>query len=180
MTALLVLKEDVTDKPVRWPPRFVASRSLCQLPSRLAPAAAAPHRQLHCNALRCARQARIVRRLQVIVSLFLSSIMLGKQGTSLVAIVRTTNRKHELQMLVGELARARGSNTPQELVARARRATEYGEPGMELVRRPMPSTARFLLATAKRVCPAALLESTHSAPFRPQARNDRRAPLLRR
>ena len=118
MTALLVLKEDVTDKPVRWPLRCVASCSLCPLPSW-----PAPHRQLGCNALQCAHQARTFRELQVIVSLLISSIMLGKQGTSLVAIVRTTNRKHELQMLVGELARARGSNTPQELLARARRAT---------------------------------------------------------
>ena len=74
----------------------------------------------------------------MIVSLLLSSIMLGKQGTSLVAIIRTTNRKQELPMLVGELTRARSSNIPQELLARARRATELGEPGTELVRRPLP------------------------------------------
>ncbi len=74
----------------------------------------------------------------MIVSLLLSSIMLGKQGTSLVAIIRTTNRKQELQMLVGELERARSSNTPQELLARARRATELGEPGTELVCRLVP------------------------------------------
>ncbi len=75
----------------------------------------------------------------MIVSLLISSIMLGKQGTSLVAIIRTINRKQELQMLVGELSRARSSNIPQELLARARRATELGEPSMELVCRPVPS-----------------------------------------
>ncbi len=85
----------------------------------------------------------------MIVSLLISSIMLGKQGTSLVAIIRMTSRKQELQMLVGELTRARSSNIPQELLARARRATELGEPGMELVCRPLPSSARFLLATGK-------------------------------
>jgi hypothetical protein len=120
-----------------------------------------------CNALRCAHQALNVRGLQVIVSLLLSSIMLGKQSTSLVAIIRTTNRKQELQMLVGELKRARSSNIAEELVARARRATELGEPGMELVCRPVLSSARFLLATVKRVCLAALLESTQSVPIRP-------------
>ncbi len=139
MTALLVLKEDVTDKPVRWPLRFVASCSLCPLPSQLAPH---PSRQPGCNALRCAHQALPVRRglhWQVIVSLLISSIMLGKKGTSLVAIIRTTNRKQELQMLVGELTRARSSNIPQELLARARRATEKSDPGMELVCSPVPS-----------------------------------------
>ena len=55
----------------------------------------------------------------MIVSVLLSSIMLGKQGTSLVAIIRATNRKQELQMLVGELTRARSSTIPQELLARA-------------------------------------------------------------
>ncbi len=88
------------------------------------------------SAMRASRST--VRGLQVIVSLLLSSIMLGKQGTSLVAIIRTTNRKQELQMLVGELTRARSSSIPQELLARARRATELGEPGTELVRRPLP------------------------------------------
>jgi hypothetical protein len=76
---------------------------------------------------------------QVIVSLLISSIMVGKKGTSLVAIIRTTNRKRELQMLVGELTRARSSNIPQELLARARRATEYNDPGTELVCSPVPS-----------------------------------------
>ena len=74
----------------------------------------------------------------MIVSLIISSIMLGQKCTSLVAIIRTTNRKQELQMLVGELTRARSSNIHQELLARARRATELGEPGTELVCRPVP------------------------------------------
>ncbi len=151
MTALLVLKEDVSDKPVRWPSRFVS----CS------------HGQLVHNARRCAGHTLTTRGLQVIVSLLISSIMLGKQGASLGAIIRTTNRKQELKMLVGELARARGSNISQELLARARRATEHGERGIELVRLPVPSFARFLLATAERVCPAALLASLHSALFRP-------------
>ncbi len=76
----------------------------------------------------------------MIVSLLISSIMLGKQGTSLVAIIRTINRKQELQMLVGEFKRARSSNIPQELLARARRATGLGKPGMKLVCRTAPSS----------------------------------------
>ncbi len=79
------------------------------------------------------------------MSLLISSIMLGKQGTSLVAIVRTTSRKQELQMLVGELTRARSSNIPHELLARARRATELREPGMELVCRPVRYASDWLL-----------------------------------
>ena len=78
----------------------------------------------------------------MIVSLLISSIMLGKQSTSLVSIIRTTSRKQELQMLVGELTRARSSNIPHELLARARRATELREPGMELVCRPVPYRKR--------------------------------------
>ena len=52
--------------------------------------------------------------------------MLGWKGTSLNAIIRTTNRKQELQMLVEELTRARGSSIPSELAVRVRCATELG------------------------------------------------------
>ncbi len=52
--------------------------------------------------------------------------MLGWKGTSLSAIIRTTNRKQELQILVEELTRARGNNAPPELVVRVRCATELG------------------------------------------------------
>ena len=69
----------------------------------------------------------------MIVSLIISSIMLGQKCTSLVAIIRTTNRKQELEMLVGELKRARSSEIRQALITRARRASELGEPGTELV-----------------------------------------------
>jgi hypothetical protein len=82
------------------------------------------------------------------VSLLISSIMLGKQGTSLVAIIRTTSRKQELQLLVRELTRACSSNIPHELLTRARRATERGEPGTELVCCPVPYRKRCLDATA--------------------------------
>ena len=60
------------------------------------------------------------------ISLLVSAVMLGWKGTSLSAIIRTANRKQELQMLVEELTRARGSNAPPELVVRVRCATELG------------------------------------------------------
>ena len=50
--------------------------------------------------------------------------MLGVKATSLGAIIRTTNRKQELEMLVTELTRARSSNIPPALFERARHATE--------------------------------------------------------
>ena len=58
--------------------------------------------------------------------------MLGWKGTSLNAIIRTANRKQELQMLVEELTRARGS-IPSELAVRARRLTELGHSEFEMV-----------------------------------------------
>ncbi len=61
---------------------------------------------------------------QVIVSLMVSCIMLGVKATSLNAVIRTTNRKQELTMLVGELTRVRSSNIPAELFQRAGRAAE--------------------------------------------------------
>ncbi len=86
------------------------------------------------------------------MSLLISSIMLGKQGTSLGSIIRTTIRKQELKMLVGELTRARSSNVPEALLTRARRATELGEPGTELVSRPLPSQVVRLLVRLHREC----------------------------
>ncbi len=49
------------------------------------------------------------------------------------AIIRTANRKQELQMLVEELTRARGSSIPSELAVRARRLTELGHSEFEMV-----------------------------------------------
>jgi hypothetical protein len=89
----------------------------------------------------------------VIVSLLISSIMLGKQGTTLVAIIRTTNRKQELEMLVGELSRARSSNIPKELLAHARRATERGEPSMELVCRHVARIREVSITDCKAIVP---------------------------
>ena len=79
---------------------------------------------------------------QAIASLLMTAIMLGVKATSLGAIIRTTNRKQELQMLVGELRRAGivsssmhlETSIPQELMERVRRATELAPPGMEIVR----------------------------------------------
>jgi hypothetical protein len=64
---------------------------------------------------------------QVIASLLVSAVMLGVKVTSLNAIIRTINRKQELEMLVAELnlKRSRGSIIPVELMRRARRASEW-------------------------------------------------------
>ena len=59
--------------------------------------------------------------------------MLGWKGTSLNAIIRTANRKQELQMLVEELTRAHGSSIPSELAVRARRLSELGHSEFEMV-----------------------------------------------
>jgi hypothetical protein len=62
-----------------------------------------------------------------------STIMLGKNATSLIAIIRTINRQQELEiMLIGELAQS-PSNIPMELMERARRATQHGPAEIELV-----------------------------------------------
>jgi hypothetical protein len=55
------------------------------------------------------------RRAQVVVSLLVSAIMLGKNATSLIAIIRTINRQQEIEMLIGELAQS-PSNIPMELM----------------------------------------------------------------
>jgi hypothetical protein len=72
------------------------------------------------------------RRAQVVVSLLVSTIMLGKNSTSLIAIIRTINRQQELEMLIGELAQS-PSSIPMELMERARRATQHGPAEIELV-----------------------------------------------
>jgi hypothetical protein len=59
--------------------------------------------------------------------------MLGYKSTSLNAIIRTANRKQELQMLVEELTRARGSSIPSGLAVRARRLSELGHSEFEMV-----------------------------------------------
>ena len=72
---------------------------------------------------------------QVIASLLVSAVMLGVKVTSLTAIIRTINRKQELEMLVAELTlpRSQGSNIPAELMQRVRRATEHGPAEMSVV-----------------------------------------------
>ena len=59
--------------------------------------------------------------------------MLGWKGTSLNAIIRTTNRKQEIQMLITELTQARGHNGLPELAVRARSLTELGHSEFEMV-----------------------------------------------
>ena len=90
----------------------------------------------------------------------MTAIMLGVKATSLGAIIRTTNRKQELQMLVGELSRAGivsssmhliETRIPQELMERVRRATEHAPPGMEIVRALLP-----VAASRATECPRAL------------------------
>ena len=68
----------------------------------------------------------------MIASLLISAAMLGKNATSLIAIIRTINRQQEIEMLIGELAQS-PSNIPMELMERARRATQHGPAEIELV-----------------------------------------------
>jgi hypothetical protein len=65
----------------------------------------------------------------VIASLLVSAVMLGVKVTSLTAIIRTINRKQELEMLVAELTlpRSQGIDVPAALMQRVRRATEMTE-----------------------------------------------------
>ena len=102
---------------------------------------------------------------QVIASLLVSAVMLGVKATSLIAVIRTINRKQELEMLVAELglSRSRGSNVPVELMRRARRATEHGRAEMKMV---------CVLAPE----PLALVQYMHSHPTR---RGDRPSFSLR-
>jgi hypothetical protein len=58
----------------------------------------------------------------VIGSLLVSAIMLGKNATSLVGVMRTIHRKRELDLIIGALKRLSGS-IPPELMERVRRAT---------------------------------------------------------
>jgi hypothetical protein len=65
----------------------------------------------------------------VIASLLVSAVMLGVKVTSLTAIIRTINRKQELEMLVAELTlpRSQGIDVPAALMQRVRSATEMTE-----------------------------------------------------
>jgi hypothetical protein len=85
---------------------------------------------------------------QVIVSLLLSAVMLGVKATSLIAIIRTINRKQELGILIGELQKDRSSSMLQEALAeRVRRATEHapGETGIvRFISQARPKMASLL------------------------------------
>jgi hypothetical protein len=85
---------------------------------------------------------------QVIVSLLLSAVMLGVKATSLIAIIRTINRKQELGILIGELKKDRSSSMLQEALAeRVRRATEHapGETGIvRFISQARPKMASLL------------------------------------
>ena len=85
---------------------------------------------------------------QVIVSLLLSAVMLGVKATSLIAIIRTINRKQELGILIGDLKKDLSSSMLQEALAeRVRRATEHAPAETGIVRflsQAGPKTARFL------------------------------------
>jgi hypothetical protein len=89
---------------------------------------------------------------QVIASLMVSCIMLGVKATSLNAVIRTTNRKQELTMLVGELTRVRSSNIPAELLQRAGSADELSpedDKTSTMVCALCSSVARGLSATSE-------------------------------
>jgi hypothetical protein len=58
--------------------------------------------------------------------------MLGLKSTSLNAIIRSINRKEELDMLLKELSKSQ-SNVSPELVERAQRAAEPTPTGIEMV-----------------------------------------------